>query len=454
MGRRTTAALLAIALGWAAARAAEPPSARRISLARAIAIGLRRNRTFAAARFARAAAAADADVARGAMIPHLDAGENYSASDNPVQVFSDLLMQQDFTANNFALNSLNQPGFFSNFQSDVTLSFPVFAGGRLVAAWRAAGFDAQAARWREAEARQRMEFGVIRAYYAALLAERRVAVVARALAAARAHLAIARDRYRHGMAVNADVLRAEVTTGALEQQRIEAASGVAIARDELGHALGAEDQGLAPLEHPPELAAAGNPGEPLPALMARAVAARPEIHAAQARLAAARQNVTIARADYLPTITVASVYENDSEMLTRAGNNAGVFVNARLNLFNGLATRARVDAAAARLRRLAVLTRDLDEAVRLQVSTAWRRLDAARQGLTVARRDVGYADAALKILDDRYGAGLAPNVAVLDAETAREQADMRLVGSEINAAVDRAALDLATGAEPYAAEAR
>ncbi|MBE3604376.1 TolC family protein [bacterium] len=429
------------------AGAAHGAALRRIPLQEAVTIALRRNRGLAAARFDRAAAEAETDVARGAMIPHLDAGENYSATDNPVQVFSDLLLQQDFAASDFALNSLNHPGFFSNFQSDVTLSFPVFAGGRLLAAWRAAGLNAEAARWQEAEARQRVEFDAIRAYYAAVLAERRVAVVDRALAAARAHLAVAQDRYHHGLAVNSDVLRA--SRGRVDQQRIEAASGVAITRDEFGHVLGAEDQGFAPLENPPELAAAAGVAEPLEALIARAVAARPELHAARTRIAEARQQITIARADYMPTITVASVYENDSKTLMRAGNNAGVFVNARLNLFNGLASRARVDAAAARLNRIEALARDLDEAVRLQVSTAWRRLEAAREGLVVARRDVGYARDALRILDDRYGAGLAPNVAVLDAETAREQADMRLVGSEINVAVDRAAVNLATGSDPY-----
>ena len=447
MRPRLAPVVLAAAIAWTAG-AAHAAALRRIPLAQALTIALRRNRGLAAARFDRAAADAETDVARGAMIPHLDAGENYSATDNPVQVFSDLLLQQDFAASDFALNSLNHPGFFSNFQSDVTLSFPVFAGGRLLAAWRAAGLNAEAARWQETEARQRVEFDVIRAYYAAVLAERRVGVVDRALAAARAHLAVAQDRYHHGLAVNSDVLRAEVAVGALDQQRIEAASGVAIARDEFGHVLGAEDQGFAPLENPDELAAAAGVAGPLDALIARAAAARPELHAAEIRIAAARQRITIARSDYMPTITVASVYENDSKTLMRAGNNAGVFVNARLNLFNGLASRARVDAAAARLDRIEVLARDLNEAVRLQVSTAWRRLEAAREGLDVARRDVGYASDALRILDDRYGAGLTANVAVLDAETAREQAEMRLVGSEINVAVDRAAVNLATGSDP------
>jgi outer membrane protein TolC len=43
------------------------------------------------------------------------------------------------------------------------------------------------------------------------------------------------------------------------------------------------------------------------------------------------------------------------------------------------------------------------------------------------------------------------NVAVLDAQTTREETDMRLVAAQVNVAVDRAALDLATGADPQPA---
>ena len=63
-------------------------------------------------------------------------------------------------------------------------------------------------------------------------------------------------------------------------------------------------------------------------------------------------------------------------------------------------------------------------------------------------------DSALKILEDRYGSGLATNVAVLDAQTAREEADMRLVAAQVSVAVDRAALNLAIGVEPQPASGR
>jgi len=452
---RPAITLLLVALFSVTARASDPSaSPKRISLDDAIEIALRENRTLKAARFGSDAAEAQIGVARGAMIPRLDAGEDLSYTDNPVQVFSDLLLQQDFNQSNFALAQLNHPGFLSNFQSQVRLSFPLFAGGRLIAAFRSAGIAADAERWQVIQAGQRLQFAVIQSYYTALLAEQQVAVVARALAAARAHLKQAQDLFAHGMAVNSDVLRTNVLVGTLEQQRIQAESQLNIAWASLAHTLGHEDERLAPVDKPAELEDAASPRDSLDALVARAVADRPEIKVASSRVKQAQQAVTIARADYLPTVEVAGVYENDSERLARAGNNGAFFVTGRVNLFNGLATQSKVDAAEADRSRAQVLAEDLRRSVALEVETAYRTLVAAGEGLEVARRNTAYAESALKILEDRYGAGLVTNVAVLDAQATREEADMRLITAQVGVAVDRAALNLAIGTEPQTAPTR
>jgi outer membrane protein len=454
MRRQAIAIALAALLctGTGAAESSAPP--RRLSLGESIAIALSKNRMLKAAGLGSEAAQAEVGVARGAMLPRLDADENISYTNNPVQVFSDLLLQQEFSQADFALDQLNHPGFLSDFQSQVRLSFPLFAGGRLRAAYRAAGFVADAERWRTIQTRQQVEFAVIEAYYAAVLAEQRVAVVERALAAARAHLKQAEDLFGHGMVVNSDVLRTRVLAGSFEQQRIEAESELHIAWASLAHTLGDEDQRLAPLKNPAELEAAAPAAGALDPLEKQALASRPEIKVADSRVKEASQAVTMARADYLPTIEVAGVYENDSERLIRAGNNGALLVTGRLNLFNGLATRSRIDAAQSKLGRARVLAEDLRHSVALEVESAYRRLAATAEALNVAKRDTAYAESALKILEDRYASGLATNVAVLDAQTTREEADMRLVRARIGVAVDRAALNLAVGLEPQEASER
>jgi outer membrane protein len=440
-----------IAMGPAVA-APSPP--RRISLSEAIGLAMRNNRALQAARLSDSAAQDRVGISRGAMLPRLDALENYSATDNPVLAFSDLLLQQDFSQSDFALSSLNHPGVLSNFQSQIQLSFPVYAGGRLLAGFRAAKFGAQAEDWRAARAREEIVFAVIRAYYGALIAQERVAVVDRALDAARSHLRQAQNLYGNGMAVAADVLRTNVMTGSLEEERVQSASEVAISRATLAHVLGDEDEKLAPMPLAGAAGLSSSPGsEHLENLVQEATAGRPEIKIAAAQVGAAEQAVKIAQADYLPSISVATTYENDSEKLVRAGNNFAVFAYARMNLFDGLATKSKVDAAQAELRRAQVLAQDLTHAIALEVESAYRSLNAAQQKLEVAGRNRRYADAALRILDDRYGAGLATNVTVLDAQTARRQADMDLVQARVGVLLDRAALALALG-RPVTAAAR
>jgi len=422
---------------------------RRISLAEALAIAMRQNRPLQAAGLEQQATGSDVTVVRAQMLPRLDAIENYSNSNYPPLVFTDILAQQDFSQSDLSLHQLNFPSSYSNFQSQVVLSQSLFAGGRLLAALRAANDRADIRTFEDTRTHEQVEYEVIEGYYRAVLAEETTGVVQRALDAAQAHRGLAKDRFNQGMTLKSDLLRTEVLLGSLEQRDIEAREQLRIAWAALAHTLGAEDEAIAPLK--PGDALSGSPG-PQPArldeLAAEAPGNRPEFRIAHAQVDAARQQVTIARAEYLPSVNLAASYENDSQYLTRAGNSYLVFLNVKQNIFNGFASKAGLDAARARLRRAQVLERDLREAIALEVETAYRNLTAARKSIDVARQDNDYAADALKILEDRYRSGLATNVDVLEAQAAREQADMQLAQARVAVVIDEAALRLATGAAP------
>ncbi len=429
-------------------RAVEP-SPRRITLAEAIQIALARNRTLQAVSFEKEAAEAEVGVAKAAMMPRVDAFETFSETDNPVLVFSDILLQQSFSERNFAIPSLNYPAPLSNFQSQLQLSLPVYAGGRLLAGLKAARFGAEAARWREIRARDQVTYAAVQAYYAAVLAENQLEVVKRALDAARSHLDVTRDLYAHGMVVQADELRTEVLAGSLEQQMTTAQSRLRISWSALAHTLGDEDDFIAPVATlPPSFARMPAEKYSLESLTREAESNRPELKVAAANVGRAQQAVKIALADYRPTINFATTVEDDSEKLVRGGNNFAFFAYARMNLFNGFATQNRVAAARAQLRRAEALAEDVRRAIALEVETAYRTLVAAEQNVLVAQRNSRYASDALRILEDRYRSGLVTNVAVLDAQATRQQADMQLVEAKVAVLIDRASLDLAVGRHP------
>jgi hypothetical protein len=99
---RLTLALLLVALCSGVVHAGDVSAQpARISLHEAIAIALRDNRALKAAGYGREAALDEVGAARGALLPRLDALENFSYTDNPLMVFSDLLVQQDFSQSDF-----------------------------------------------------------------------------------------------------------------------------------------------------------------------------------------------------------------------------------------------------------------------------------------------------------------------------------------------------------------
>lgn len=448
---RCAATILALGLAVmiGGARVASAGGPRRIALAEALRIALRQNRPLVAAGLEREAAASDVTVARAQMLPRLDAIENYSDSNYPPLVFTDILAQQDFSASDFSLHHLNFPPSYSNFQSQAVLSQSLFAGGRLLAALRAANDQADVGKFEAARTREQVEDEVIEAYYRAVLAEETTAVVQRAIEAAQAHRSVAQDRFSHGMALKSDLLRTDVMLGGLEQRDTEAHAQLSTAWAALAHVLGAEEQALAPLTPADALAGAPPPAlGRLDELETEAPAHRPEFQIADAQVDVALQQKTIARAEYLPSVNVAATYENDSQELTRAGNSYLVFVYVKQNIFNGFASKARLDAARARLDRAKVLEGDLREAITLEVATAYRNLAAARENIAVARHDVDYASDALAILEDRYRSGLAANVDVLDAQAERGNADMQLAQARVAVVIDEAALRLASGETP------
>lgn len=434
-----------------AAVAACPASAagltrQRITFDEALAVALRQNRPLRVSELESRTARYRVELARGAMLPALDALENYSNANNPTLVFSSLLNQQDFAQNDFALERLNHPASLSNFQSQIRVTQPVFAGGRLWAAFNASRDAAEVARWRARRERQTTAFAVAEAYYGSVLAERRVAVIEQALAAAHAHRAKAENLLAHGMVVKADVLRTGVLAGTLEQQRNDARNRLLTAWDAFAHVLGAEDRPLAPLSRPPELDRPARPPKPaLEELIAVAINERPELKAARSEIDRARQALQIARAEYLPSVGVAAAYENDSRALVRAGNSYTVFVTGQVNLFNGFATSAKIAAARTEIARADELRDELTHGVALEVETAYHALLATVENLAVARQNEAYAAEALKILDDRYASGLATNVEVLDAETAHKEAALGLAQAKVAVLLDRYALKLAIG---------
>ena len=253
--------------------------------------------------------------------------------------------------------------------------------------------------------------------------------------------------------VRSDLLRAEVLVGSLERQRIDADNATRTARSQLSYVMGTDgeirlqDTDAWPvLDAPPSLEQSTD----------IALHRRPDVQALEHEWQRSEAALRQAQADYLPSLRVIGQYDLNSENFSQAGDSYAVFVGARWNVFNGLATIGKTQEAAAQAARSRLLRDDLAARVRVQVEQAWRGLTGATRQVEVAERSQERAQENLSITRDRYAGGLARSVDVLDAVATAEQADMERLQARVNRQVRYAELDLATGqpVPPSESEAR
>ncbi len=420
-----------------------------LTLGDALRTALSHNRTLNAARQQSVMAQAGLTQARAGMLPRFDIDETFTETNNPTLVFSNLLNQQRFTQNDFALDKLNHPSSLSNFDTRIRVEQPLFTGGKLLAGLDAAHEGIAAAGGQEARAEQETVYQTRRAYYGVLLADGNLTAVDRALAAAREHAESAQALFDRGVAVRSDLLRAEVLVGSLERQRIDATSATRTARSQLSYAMGAgrdirlQDTDAWPaLDAPPSLVQSTD----------TALRQRPDLQALEHEWQRNEAMLRQVQAEYLPSLGVIGQYDINSQDLNRAGDSYAVFVGARWNVFNGLATSGKAQEAAAQAARSRLLRDDLADRVRVEVEQAWHGLTGATQQVDVAQHNQEQAQEHLSIVRDRYSGGLARTVDVMDAVATREQAELELLQSRVARQVRHAELELATGQPVPSAE--
>ena len=439
----TLAALVATTLG-AQTEATPEAAAEVLTLERAIDIALDSNRELKAADARVGAAEAGVGEARAARLPHAELAGIYQTTNNPVYVFSNLLGQSNFRAENFALDALNEPDSLSNWKSQLTLSQPLWTGGRIKYGLQAAnrGHDAELSA-REAT-RQQVVHRVIESYTGAVLARRELEVAREALETVRAHVKLTRDLEEGGLVCESDRLQAEVRESEVRELVIRAESGVEISAAALNLAMG-RDLAL-PVSLPDAIELETAPEPDLAELVAQAGGNRPDLRSAKERGKAAQSMLSLARADRWPKVGLNAGYEaNAEDFFGTDGDNYSVMVGLRFNLFDGFATRARVERAREQAREADEMQELLAQSIALEVRRSFYELRAAAQRLEQARRSVELAARSHDIIQDRYREGLTILPELLDGETALTRARLREVAARRDVLVARATLDLATG---------
>jgi outer membrane protein TolC len=443
-----TALLLSLTLAASSAAAQEPAPAGVVPLtadeavARAIAASPRLARLAAQ----KTAAEAQSRGARAERWPQVDvsAGYQYRSNVPELAIFAptgdpSLPVQRIVVF----------PNINDNWSTRVGVVQPIYTGGRIRSGIDAAEQGRQAAEEDLRAGRADLVLETRTAYWSLVTARESQRVIQESIKAYDAHLADAHNRERFGMAARNEVLAVQVERDRAELEQISASAGAELAEANLQRLL--DLPAGTRVETVETLAAPAPPPSDVEALVAEAGGARPDRRALAARVAAADAAAAGERAARLPQVAVSGTYNyaNPNRDIVPPTTDwkqtwylaAGVSWNV-LDFGRRAASearaRAQTDASRAQLR-------ELDHAIRLEVTQRALDLRTAEARLAVAERSVESAVENRRVAGDRYRAGVIPSSELLDAEIAHERASLSRTEAMAALRLAAAGLDRAVG---------
>jgi len=441
MKKRIITWLLAglLAVPWCAGAADQPAA---LDLDGAIAQALANNPDLAAQAALTRATRDRADAAAGGRWPALGLSGGYQTYTEDTR-----LLGASFNG---------EPGVFGGdfIEGSLTLTLPLYTGGKLTAGIRGADLLAQSAEGRLARSRNELIFNVGSLFHTILAQRHVIESVEFSVKAMDEHLKRVNELVTAQKAARVDALRTDVRRAELEQRLIETRNALAIQERALANLLGLEAEPLPPLDGKLEL------DEPVvcPAAtdcIAAALEQRTDYRAVRQEAEAAELARRAARGDRLPSVSLSGSYgyrqavdpteqpdgTDDAEAIGRVG------VVVEFPLFEGGRLSAKVREAEAVLEASRQRERSLRLRIRRDVETALLNLTAARQRVDVAQAAVTQAEESLRIEREKYDLGKGAIVDVLDAQAAllQTQTSTYRALADLNTAIDER--DLAIGKE-------
>ncbi len=402
----------------------DPSAAQVLTMPQAVKMALKGNDQLLAEEQEVAASQAEIGIARSNLLPHINVRERYMRTDNPTYGFMAKLNQQRFTAQDFALPSLNAPNPVSDFQSSIELSMPLFAPQAKLGlemskiAYKAAGNNIQ-------RRQETIALRVVTSYLQAKTALEYIKVSQQGIKDAQEHLRLAKLRYKNSIGLYSDILRATTAVKNMQQIETTAAKNYSVVCRALGLLLGLTTPVTVENDNFPVLL------RPIGEYQNNA-ARRQDIKAMVLHYKNARNNLRLATAGLLPVFGVSSSYQmNDhNKPFGSEGNSWQLGAELKWNLFDGRRQSSAKAKAIHQLQAAARYLAGLRKAVSFQVFRAYETVNETTHNVELAKEALKSATEGQRLVNLRYKNSLSPVVDLLDSQISLDQSRANLVARQ------------------------
>ena len=172
---------------------------------------------------------------------------------------------------------------------------------------------------------------------------------------------------------------------------------------------------------------------------------RPDLRAAEARIAAARQGVSAIRAEWLPSVSLVGDDGVNGLSVHHMLSTYQYGVEVSVPILDGFRRSGRVQEQQGVVREAEIHQRDLEQQASADVSSALLDLRSAQQQVNATREQLRLADQEVSQARERFRAGVAGNADVITALLQLTTARTAVIDAETNFQTARVALARAQG---------
>ena len=414
-----------------AARAQQKP-ALRLSMHDAVVLALKQSPQTLIASLQARSVAQDQILARAALLPEAQ----FAATETRQRENLEALFGQPFPG-------LPQHiGPFEVFAAGPQFNIPIVN----LANWRsfqASREDTTAAKHQERASREEIALAVISQYLLALRGFADVKAAESRVEVAQALFNQANDRQKSGAGTGIDTLRAQVELQNEKQRLLSSQTQRDVALYGLERILSLDpEQGV---ELADEMNFADTPRITVEESLGRAYESRPELKQLESNLHAAELRKRAAFEEHIPTLAVNGFWDYEG---TRPNNGIPVYqyqAEVSVPIFTGGRIHAETVKADLELQRLKQQQQDTRDEIALEVKSAVAQLDSAKNQVDVANQGLQLALQVLTQARDRFAAGVADNIEVVQAQDALARAYDNQIEALFQYNQQRAQLARATG---------
>lgn len=338
-----------------------------------------------------------------------------------------------------------------NFGNGLTLTMPIYTGGQLEGAIKAADLAMNANELGLELCKQQVKAATMSAYYQALQAKNQIKVAQDSVNTLTEHLKNVNAQYTVGTVAKSDVLGTQVQMANAEQNLINANNSYDVAIASLNNVMGLPTDTELNLTDSLDY----NVYEiPLEECTAYARSNRPDVLMADYQVAIAEAGVQQAKAGYMPKVSAQASKswagedpfgseETDKRYAQNNNWTAGVVLS--WDIWDNNVTQSKVNQSKAAVAKAEAAAENTRQSGDLEVRTAYLNLKAAEKSINTTQVAVDKAQEDYKIAQVRYAAGVGTNLDVMDAEEKLAQAQTNYYTALYNYNSSKAALDKAMG---------